>query len=275
MAMTETGWERNKRVHFDDVVASYDRIRPTYPTALFEDLFAYAAPSEGKRALEIGAGTGKATAPVLNAGYAVTAVEIGPNMADFLLEQFCGEEGFQVVRSSFEEAQLQENSYDLIYAASAFHWVDAEIGCPKALRLLKDGGAVALFRYHAIAAPGDPLYDEIQAVYETHYYSHYTLNSRPVKKTRADFRKKSECYLSYRFEDLREYGFREIAMKFYDGAKTYGAEEYILLLETMSDHRSLPDQNREALYAGVKDAIERHGGEYTVDYLFQLYLGRK
>lgn len=31
----------------------------------------------------------------------------------------------------------------------------------------------------------------------------------------------------------------------------------------------------QALYAGIKEAIIKHGGQHTVDYIFQLYMGKK
>lgn len=275
MAAINTAWERNKRTHFDDKVADYDKIRPEYPQEIFRDILMYSNILTGKTAIEIGAGTGKATQPFLDAGYDVTAVEIGLNMADFLLKKFSEYKDFNVVVSSFEDAVLQENSYDLIYAATAFHWVDAEIGCPKAFRLLKNGGAIALFRYNAIAAVGDELYEEIQAIYEKHYYSYYTSDTRPKKKSKEDFKKPSEIYNSFRFEDLRTYGFKDVSMKFYDGYKTFNADEYIVFLETMSDHISLPYSNRTALYTGIKEAIIKHGNHHRMDYIFQLYMGRK
>ena len=110
MVSGKTGWERDKRIHFDDIVEKYDCIRPEYPRELFDDIFKYSELTTRKAALEIGAGTGKATTPFLNAGYDVTAVEIGSNMADFLLKRFNGHKNFNVVVSSFEEALLQENS---------------------------------------------------------------------------------------------------------------------------------------------------------------------
>jgi ubiquinone/menaquinone biosynthesis C-methylase UbiE len=275
MAIIETGWERNKRTHFNDIVEDYDKIRPEYPREIFEDVMKFSNFLTGKSAIEIGAGTGKATHPFLDAGYDVTAVEIGSNMADFLLKRFNAYKGFNVVVSSFEDAILQESSFDLIYAATAFHWVDAEIGCPKAFRLLKDGGTIALFRYNAIAGDGDELYEEIQAIYEKHYYSYYKSNTRPIKKSKEDFEKPSEIYISYRFEDLKTYGFKDISMKFYDGYKTYNADEYIVLLETMSDHKCLPNSNKMALYTGIKEAIIKHGDHHKVNYIFQLYMGRK
>jgi len=293
-AAAKTGWERERRTHFDEVVENYDRIRPGYPGELFEDVLEYSENkhsehksfehnsseckypgAEKKKALEIGAGTGKATAPFLNAGYDVTAVEIGANMVAFLLEKFKENQHFHVIQSAFEDASLEENCYDLIYAASAFHWVDAEIGCPKAFRLLKSGGVFALFRYNALPAYGEPLYREIQVAYEKHYYSHYQTNERPVNKSSEEYWKPSELFRAFRFEDMGKSGFQDIFMKLYDGAITYSTDEYIMFLDTMSDHRSLPEGNRAALFAGVKEAIERHGGQHQMAYAFQLYMGRK
>lgn len=71
------------------------------------------------------------------------------------------------------------------------------------------------------------------------------------------------------------YGFSEVTMKLYDASRTYSADGYIAFLDTYSDHRGLPDDNRVALYVGIKEAILRHGGHHKVDYVFQLYMGRK
>ena len=76
-------------------------------------------------------------------------------------------------------------------------------------------------------------------------------------------------------DSLEQYGFGEVIMKLYEASRTYGADEYIELLDTFSDHRSLPVDNRTALYEGIKEVILRHGGYHKVDYIFQLYMGRK
>ena len=274
----KTGWERDNRTHFDEIVVNYDKARWDYPDELFADAIRYSGPEKGKKALEIGAGTGKATTPFLDAGYAVTAVEMGANMTDFLLDKFKGYPRFNVITATFEDAQLQENSCNLIYAASAFHWVDASVGCPKAFRLLVNGGAFVLFRNNAVPDDSDELYEESQAVYEKYYYSHYKRDDRPVrisKMSHTDFRAPSEIYRGFRFESLERYGFGDITMKLYHASRMYNADEYIALLNTYSDHRALPDENRAALYAGIKSAIINHGGRQKLNLIFQLYMGRK
>jgi len=275
MRSYKTGWEPENRKHFDEIVESYDVIRSEYPGELFEDVFKYVGAGAGKRALEIGAGTGKATAPFLDRGYNVTAVEVGAKMSAFLREKFVNNKSFCVVNAAFEDAEFEEESFDFIYAATAFHWVDPKIGCPKAFRLLSPGGAVALFRYNAIADEGEELFDEIQAVYERHYYSFYPSNKRPVKKSKEDFMKPLEVSIGFGFEDLKAYGFSDVSMKFYDVTRVFGADEYIEWLNTMSDHRAMAEDYRAALFAGVREAILQHGGHHEVKYIFHLYMGRK
>lgn len=267
----ETGWEREKRKHFDEVVEVYERIRPEYPRELFDDIFRYIGTGTGKKALEIGAGTGKATVPFLDAGYDVTAVEIGENMSSFLRDRFSGSANFSVCNAAFEDAVLEEGAYDLVYAAAAFHWVNAEIGCPKVFRLLKNGGTFALFRYISVPADGDELYEEIQSLYRR-YFRPYR---RPVRKTGEEYWEPSEMKKRFGFGDMEHYGFVDISRKMYNGSKTFDADGYIALLETFSDHRSQPEREKELLYSGIREAILKHGGLHRVDYVFLLYMGRK
>jgi len=274
---TKTGWERENRVHFDDIVENYDKMRWDYPNELYADIFEYMG-AVHKIALEIGAGTGKATTPILNAGYDVTAVEMGENMSAFMLEKFKEYTNFNVITSTFEDAVLNDNSYDLVYAASAFHWVDANIGCPKVFRLLKNGGVFALFRNNAVQNEGNETYDDIQTVYEKHYYSQHKSDKRPIKISQMkyeDYLKPAEIYRGFRFENMEQYGFTDITMKLYNASRIYGADEYIALMDTMSDHRALTEENRTALYTELKEVILKHGGQLKMDYIFQLYMGRK
>ena len=255
---------------------NYDKIRPEYPDKLFEDVIDFTDAGK-KKALEIGTGTGKATTPFLEAGYNVTAVELGANMAEFLREKFKKYKDFNVIVSAFEDAVLDENSYDLIYAASAFHWVNAEIGCPKVFRLLRSGGVFALLRYNFFATHNEGLDNEIHTVYEKYYFSYYTSKPRTVRyrRTHDEVKEPAEIYKNYGFEDMKNYGFRDVSLNFYDVTWKYNADEYITLLETFSDHRHLPEENRAALYAGIKEKIINNGGYFKGDDVFQLYMGRK
>ena len=274
-ACSKTGWEQDNRTHFDEIVLNYDKVRWDYPQQMFTDIFEYSGLRKDKKAIEIGAGTGKATTPLLDAGYDVTAVELGANMAAFLLDKHKAYNKFNVIVSAFEDAIFEEGIYDLVYAASAFHWVNAEIGCPKVFRLLKDGGTFALLRNNNYTADGDVLYEEIQAVYEKYYYSFYTSMERLVRHSNKDLMEPSGILQGFGFRDLSTYGFSDICIKFYNKTLTYSADEYVALMDTMSPNRRLPESNRAALYAGIKEAIIKFGGQYNQDTVFTLYMGRK
>ena len=269
-----SGWERERRTHFDEIVVNYDKARWDYPPELFSDIFSYIGANTERNALEIGVGTGKATAPFLSAGYTVTAVELGTNMAEFVKDKYKEYSGFDVIVSSFEDVDLGDNSYDIIYAASAFHWVDAKVGCPKAFRFLKSGGVFALFRNNLIN--GYEAYKETEDLYEKYYLSVYPANRQHSSpRTREDLSSSSGIYNGYRFYDMEQYGFTDVSMKFYDVTISYSADEYIALLETQADHRGLPESNKRLLYEGIREIINVHSGYCEQDYLFQLYMGRK
>lgn len=279
MSTIESGWERDKRVHFDEIVMKYEETRPEWPNDIFEDIINYSIKEQGNKALEIGAGTGKATVHFLNKGYDVTAVEISNHMAEFLKERFKDNKDFSVLVSTFENTVLEENNYNLIYAASAFHWVDAEIGCPKVFRLLKNGGIFALLRYNFnyIPSKGEDFYEEIQKAYEKYFFSYYTSQSiSDIKKmTKKSFEKNPRILTGYGFEDLNLYGFHDVTMNLYEKELTYNADEWINLLDTLSNHRNLPESNKIALYSEIKEIIIEHGNLHKVDCIFQLYMGRK
>lgn len=277
MSDGKTGWERERRAHFDEIVERYDRTRPSFPGEMFADILEYAGSPSAGRALEIGPGTGKATAPILNAGYDVTAVEISPNMAAFLRERFGGNPRLHLIEGAFEEVPLGEGEYDLLWAASAFHWIDPEIGCPKARRALKDGGAFALLRYNFNIFPADdePLGAQLRAVYERHYYDHYASAGRPIRITRELLETPEKIRSGFGFADMRAYGFTDVTMRLYDATLTYTPDGYAEHLDTLSDHRALPEGDREALYAAVRDVIAANGGRHDIHCIFQLYMGRK
>ena len=63
---------RDLRTTCDEAAELYDRARPTYPDALFDDLIELATLKARSRVIEIGCGTGKATLPLAGRGLRVT-----------------------------------------------------------------------------------------------------------------------------------------------------------------------------------------------------------
>jgi SAM-dependent methyltransferase len=167
-----------RRMTFDMNPARYDRFRPGYVADLYREIFRFSKLERGMRAMEIGIGTGLATQPVLETGCEVVAVETGPNLAAFVREKFSGYANFRVVCADFERYEPEER-FDLVYSATAFHWIPEETGYPKVLRLLKPGGAAALFWNRPFAAePDGPLHQELRKIYRKY---------RPASRAEAVF----------------------------------------------------------------------------------------
>src|SRR5580693_9188175 len=117
------GGEMRLRTTFDSVPELYQKARPNYPDELFDDLIQSTELPSGARLLEIGPGTGQATISLAKRGYDITAIELNEGMAKVARRELSDYKNVQVITGSFEETEFPAGSFDLIYAASAFHWV--------------------------------------------------------------------------------------------------------------------------------------------------------
>lgn len=129
--------------HFDAHAEVYDRGRPPYPAALWARLRQRGLLRSGARVLELGAGTGQATGPLLEAGACVTAVEPGPALADRLRKRW---PAATVHVGTAESVPFPERAFDLAVAATAVHWFDLDVVLPKLHRALRTEGHLAVWR---------------------------------------------------------------------------------------------------------------------------------
>jgi SAM-dependent methyltransferase len=123
------------------MAASYERYRPRYPEELFDEIVELAELEPGAKAIEIGAGTGIATGPLISRGLQVVAIEPAPAMSALARDKFGDKARF--VDGRFENWPESEG-VELIAAFNAWHWVDPVRGTSLASRLLPPGGSLAL-----------------------------------------------------------------------------------------------------------------------------------
>ncbi|MBT2675718.1 class I SAM-dependent methyltransferase [Streptomyces sp. ISL-14] len=128
---------------FDVAAAQYAANRPSYPPALFDAIEELAGrPLTGARVVDVGAGTGIATALLRARGADVLAVEPGDGMA----AQFRRTNpDIPIVRGNGNALPVATASADFITYAQAWHWTDPAHSAPEALRVLRPGGALALW----------------------------------------------------------------------------------------------------------------------------------
>jgi protein-L-isoaspartate O-methyltransferase len=161
------------RAGYDEQARAFDRTRPVCPPELFDDVIHLAQLAPGSTVLEIGCGSGQATVPLAQRGLAVTAVELGSELAALARATLARFEAVEVITTSFEAWEPAGALFDAVIAFNSLHWVDPEVRYAKPARLLKPGGALIVAGcswatpddaqsfwsdvqedYRAVAAPG-------------------------------------------------------------------------------------------------------------------------
>ena len=166
MADDDFELHRARRSLFGAAVESYAEGRPGYPDRVFEVLVDRCALGPGSRVLEVGAGTGQATSRLLDLGANVTVVELGEPLVTHLAARFPGAP-LTFITGAFEETTLPPHEFDIVAAATSFHWVPTEDGLRQAARALRVGGWLALW-WNVFGDPDrpDPFHDALVPVLE-------------------------------------------------------------------------------------------------------------
>ncbi|MCM1098768.1 MAG: methyltransferase domain-containing protein [Ruminococcus flavefaciens] len=255
---------KNFEKTFDTTATDYDKIRPTYVKEIYEDIFHCKQINQDSHVLEIGMGTGKATQPILDTHCHFVGIEPGENLAALAKEKLRKYANFSCYNLTLQDYICADNSFDLVYAATAFHWIPEEYGYRRVYNLLKSGGVFARFAYHAGADKGRrELTDEIQELYR----KYMDQENPPAPFSDADAKRLADKALAYGFVDVKH--------MLYHTTKDFTAAEYISLLKTYPDHMKLKSAVREKLFEGIFHAIADNGGIMTVYYTMALELAIK
>jgi SAM-dependent methyltransferase len=232
---------------FDSTADLYEAARPSYPNELFDDLVDLAGLEPGAQLLEIGCATGKATRPLLERGFSVVCLEMGPQLAERARRNLA-EFPVDIHNVAFEAWEGPPEVFDLVYAAAAWHWVDPELRYRKAHRLLRAGGHLAFWGAgHAFPVGFDPFFTEIQEVYEALGESREEAWPPAPPEQVRDQRAEIEASGAFGEVDVRRYVWE----------KSFTAEEYVALLNTFSGHIAMEAAKRERLYREIRRRIAR------------------
>ena len=155
------------RTTFNSAARRYHQARPEYPAGLYDELARLARLRPGDRLLEVGCATGKATIPLARRGFQITCVELGADLAAEARRNLAGFPRVNIVNGTFETWEPPQAGFDLVFAATAWHWIDPAVRYRRAWELLRDGGHLAFWSAtHAFPAGGDRFFHELQDVYD-------------------------------------------------------------------------------------------------------------
>lgn len=237
---------------FDASADGYQRARPEYPPALFDHLVEVSQLQPGDHLLEIGCATGRATIPLAERGFAITGLELGPLLAAVARRNLDRFENVVVVEADFEQWTAPSDApFDLVFAATSWHWIDPAVRYRKVWEVLRPGGHLAVWKEnHAFPTGGDPFFREIQEVYEEIGEG---LPGDPMWPTPEQLED-----LDDQREEIEASGlFDEVHARRFDWETTYDASGYIDLLDTFSGHIAMEPWQRDRLYTEIRQRLAR------------------
>ena len=249
------------RETFEEAPELYDRVRPDYPEELFDDLARLGSLTPGSRVLELGCGTGQATVSLARRGYQVVAVELGAGLAGVAQKKLASFPAVRVVNAAFEAWPLPAEPFDVVFAATSFHWIDRAIRVTKSADALRPGGALAVVSTHHVAGSDEQFFADAQRCYE-----------RWDPETPAGLRLPAAADVPSGRDELDASGrFGRLALRRYERELTYSSSEYRELLLTYSGHRAMePDAQRGLLSCLARLIDERYGGQIVKRYMNEL-----
>ncbi|MGK5638211.1 class I SAM-dependent methyltransferase [Streptomyces sp. URMC 126] len=265
--------DRTRRAVFGEVAETYDDTRPGYPGQLVDDVVAFArcgtSGEGGVEALEVGAGTGKATLAFAARGVRVTAVEPDPRMAAVLARHSADRTDVTVVGAEFETWDTAGRRFGLLFSAQAWHWVDPAVRWTRARAVLRPGGALALF-WNDWYVTDEALRSELAAVHDRFLPDrppHSILDEQPRESVRGAN--------SWAAAELRaDGGFTDLDHRVYSAAHERSTTGLSGLLSSLSFYRALPEDTRRPLIAEVAQTVDAYGGRVGLTTKTGLFLAR-
>lgn len=255
--------ERKKESELFNLMADYyDTYRPGYPGEIVSAIIRKANLVGGSRLLEVGSGSGKATAQFAGNGFEMTCIDPGVDLVSLGNARFKGE-NVRFIASRFEDYAAPPAYYDAIFSAQAFHWVPQPIGYIKCAALLKKQGCLALF--WNIDLFGDTETDRALWAILNKYDGFVACMSE------RDYAKRTEA-IAAGIAQSGVFSQPEILRVIWE--KEYSAEAYFGYLLTSQVFFQKPDEIKQACRAKLAQLSARSDGVIRRHYTCELYMAQ-
>ncbi len=239
---------------FDREALLYNKARPHYPAELFDRMIEVTGIQPGDNLLEIGPGTGQATAPLLERGFHIVGVELGEHLADVARHELRHYPNVEIRVGGFEDAEFDPHSFRMIFSATAFHWIKPEVKYAKTHELLIPGGHLAIIHTNHISdQKGDRYHERSQAIYNRYWPPGKDPHHLPVPN-------------DIKPPEFDEKLFDLIHFQVFPLTIRYSAEQYTELLDTYSPTLSLPEPERTKFLGEIKRLIDDEFDGYHVKH---------
>lgn len=231
---------------YSPVARAYDKARPRYPQKLIQQVIKIAQLSSDSKILEVGCGPATATLSFAELGSPMICLE--PNQEFYQLAQHnCNQyPNVEIQNTSFEEWMIQPNEFNVVLAATSFHWIPPHIGYPKAAKALQENGYLILL-WNKQLQPSYEVYQNLSEVYQFHAPDLEHFEDREIQ----------EKILQGLGQVVLDSGlFKGLICGHVESEVNYTVDEYLTLLSTYSPYLELASDVRKALFEGLRSRIE-------------------
>ena len=279
--------DRRRGEVFDDVAEAYDEVRRGYPASLVDAALERGALGPGSRVVEVGCGTGKLTELLVARGLDIDAVDPGIRMIEMARRRVGAPGRVRFHHGRFEEVELPGGSFDGVFSATAFHWVDPSVGWRKAAELLHPGGLLALLSHRGVADDRTAGFEEgFRELWATHMPDEPRwppLRDRKALVADAERLRSNVSEVWQELHDGRHPMAVPEAAELFDGAEVLTdvetvdetAEQALALLRTTSSYLRIEPEHRGAFDADLRAMYDRLGGASRFPLLTVLVTARR
>lgn len=262
-----SGKDLEQRRHWYSPAASaYDQARPRYPQGLIQQVTEIAQLVPASNILEVGCGPATATVDFAQLGCSMLCLEPNPNFYKLARQNCRHYPKVEIRNTAFEEWMPEIGKFDAVLAASSFHWIPADIGYPKAARVLHPKGCLILLWNK-----------ELQPTYEVHQHLSAIYQAYAPSLDKFEDTQTQEEILQGLGQMIADSGhFQNIVSGSVVSEVIYSTDEYLTLLKTYSPYLKLDPQTREALFSDLSSRIESDfGGRLQLSYISAFHIAQK
>lgn len=248
---------QQRREWYSSAAQVYARVRPAYPEAIIQHVVKQTGLTAGSRILEVGCGPGTATTAFAALGCRIDCIEPNADFCAILGDVFSQNPAVRVFNQGFEDVEVDAGQYDVVLAATSFHWIPAAVAYPKARAALRPSGKLVLL-WNKELFPDANTYQQLAACYAD------------IAPDLPNYQTEQEQFAV--FDQLaamiEQSGcFKLVATERVVSDVAYSAEQYVQLLFSYSPYLKLEAGLRDTLFKRIQQFIDQQlGGEIALRY---------
>jgi SAM-dependent methyltransferase len=251
---------------YSNAADAYNRTRPRYPQEIVSRVVELAQLPANASILELGCGPGTATTAFADLGFSMVCLEPSQESCQLARQNCSHYPNVEIVNTTFEEWELEAERFNAVLAATSFHWISPEIRYLKAANALKGNGFLILL-WNIPLQPQDEVYRMLSEIYQT---------QAPSLRLYED-RETHESQLRALGQAVIDSGcFKGLVSEHLAYEVRYSIDDYLALLSTLSPCIAIEPLNRDSLFTGLREVLERDWGKsFQVSCLSTFHVAQK